>query len=834
MGAVEKHPPPELQRAAAAEKHAHQQARIAQRDGYAATVEGGAITREWLPAFTEKLKGVLSLGALNARPVHKEFMTLICESVSNKKITPELLALCVLNGALYSIGVNENYTKTAVAIGNNIHAECLRADLLKSDPTLAKRIERLVAEAGPIARRQDKARREAEREGYKTPEWNEEMRVKAGNWAINQLLEHLPDVFARDDDSGQEKYLTLTSEAAAYATAYAEQYTADVIRRNSGAPETKAPRPWTAWNEGGTWDLKRQQFLHVMRAWHPQTAEAVTLAINDGSMKPALKALNTLQSVPWKMNTRVLEVMRACAERGINVKGLPAANVSITVPEGLNTAQRKIWAKKKKIARRKNRVNRSNRLMLAIDLKTAMMLAEHPRFYTPMNFDWRGRINALPHFNIQRGDYVRALFLFADGAPIGEEGLRWLKVHTANCGNFEKISKQPFDARIAWVDAHREDIERTAAAPLENIDWWSKASEPFQFLAACFDLADALSTGPAHVSHLPVSFDGSCSGLQHLCAMTRAPEGRLVNLTPNQTPQDIYQTVAERTREQINNDTARKTAPYKKMWTAYDQKKGITRDTVKNNVMVYGYSGTLSGMADVQRAKVIDPENDTAVLAGTAPPFSDDWKQAYGAARYMANQVNAAIERTIEGPARAKDFLRTLSTAVSKVDKPLRWKTPVGIPWLNLYFVPRYKRIQLWLLDWPVPYKTKWIVGEEPKINKKKAANGAAPNFVHACDAAHLMLTVNAAAKADITSIATVHDSFGCHAAHAEQFREIIKEQFVRLYEEHDVLAEVLKQARRDLGETGGASLPSEPPQQGTQQGTLNIKDVRKAEYAFA
>ena len=65
----------------------------------------------------------------------------------------------------------------------------------------------------------------------------------------------------------------------------------------------------------------------------------------------------------------------------------------------------------------------------------------------------------------------------------------------------------------------------------------------------------------------------------------------------------------------------------------------------------------------------------------------------------------------------------------------------------------------------------------------------------HACDAAHLMLTVNAAVAEGITSIATVHDSFGCLPSQAERFRRIIREQFVRMYEEHDVLAEVLERA---------------------------------------
>jgi DNA-directed RNA polymerase len=65
-----------------------------------------------------------------------------------------------------------------------------------------------------------------------------------------------------------------------------------------------------------------------------------------------------------------------------------------------------------------------------------------------------------------------------------------------------------------------------------------------------------------------------------------------------------------------------------------------------------------------------------------------------------------------------------------------------------------------------------------------------------------------------ITSIATVHDSFGCLASRAESFRKIIREQFVRMYEENDVLAQVLEQARKDLGENA-KGLPEKPPERG-------------------
>ena len=54
-----------------------------------------------------------------------------------------------------------------------------------------------------------------------------------------------------------------------------------------------------------------------------------------------------------------------------------------------------------------------------------------------------------------------------------------------------------------------------------------------------------------------------------------------------------------------------------------------------------------------------------------------------------------------------------------------------------------------------------------------------------------------------------MHDSFGCLPSRAERFRRIIREQFVKMYEENDVLAQVLECVRKDLGENT-KGLPAE------------------------
>lgn len=77
--------------------------------------------------------------------------------------------------------------------------------------------------------------------------------------------------------------------------------------------------------------------------------------------------------------------------------------------------------------------------------------------------------------------------------------------------------------------------------------WWQKSEEPWQTLAACFEIAEALkSPNPAeYVSKFPVHQDGSCNGLQHYAALGRDQHGaESVNLSPSACPQDVYSSIA--------------------------------------------------------------------------------------------------------------------------------------------------------------------------------------------------------------------------------------------------------------------------------------------------
>jgi len=261
---------------------------------------------------------------------------------------------------------------------------------------------------------------------------------------------------------------------------------------------------------------------------------AVRRAIGRGQMQPVLNAINSLQRVAFAINEPVLDFIKKHAEP----KPVPER------PPTWKTHRFKKW-QQLSTAR--------DGYVTDTTIADAMVVAR--RFWVPLNMDSRGRIYAIPHFNFQRDDRTRALFLFADGEPIGMEGLRWLKIHVAKTANgnswspVNRPSELGEEERIAWVDDEYNStvIRRVGEAVLNREDpatiAWALPKDPYQFVAACAELVQALDKGPSFCTRLPLTFDGTCSGLQHMCGMMRAEEGRFVNLTPNEESDDFYRRV---------------------------------------------------------------------------------------------------------------------------------------------------------------------------------------------------------------------------------------------------------------------------------------------------
>ena len=219
-------------------------------------------------------------------------------------------------------------------------------------------------------------------------------------------------------------------------------------------------------------------------------------------------------------------------------------------------------------------------------------MAEYEQFYIGWSFDFRGRMYPVSHFNYHRDDHVKAMFLFARGKKLTEDSEGWLYIHLANTGDFNKISKKSLDERIEWVQDNHDQIMSVAEDYKATFDYWSTADKPFQFLAACLEYKKLQDQGIQHyVCHMPISLDGTNSGVQHYAAALRSSEdGHMVNLVPDEKCQDVYQVVANEVNRRLHQDGSEEA----QRWLDF----GVGRSTVKRNVMTYGYSSIERGFGD--------------------------------------------------------------------------------------------------------------------------------------------------------------------------------------------------------------------------------------------
>jgi DNA-directed RNA polymerase len=429
--------------------------------GFGATTGGLVITNIYLPKVTEAVSEALKV------PSRSDSHDFQIERLL-KQLQPEVVALCILQAGLHAVARERTQVETAISIGHSINDELWAADLVKADKKLAERIARTVKETyGDVAQRKTHAKKLAAKLGaFTLDDWTEEMLVHAGTWAMNVLLQAMPDVFMLTEpekvcnpltgqfeecrqwvitDEGMDKARSAVAEAVLKSPVY--------------QPRTERPQDWTRFVMNVAEDDRTTDRAQLLRTSHKDIISATRHAITTGQAAPALKAINTLQSVPFKINTWVLDVIQQCFDKGIRVDGLPyrkpfkvPARVSDAEFSAKPVEERKLLAMTIKGLKKANRANGTDIVAYEQDMKVAGRLAVVDQFHTPMNMDWRGRVYALTHFNFQREDRVRALFLFANGEPIGEDGIRWLKVHVANCGAFDKIDKKPIEERVKWVD----------------------------------------------------------------------------------------------------------------------------------------------------------------------------------------------------------------------------------------------------------------------------------------------------------------------------------------------------------------------------------------------
>ena len=573
------------------------------------------------------------------------------------------------------------------------------------------------------------------------------------------------------------------------------------------------PTPWTSQYNGGyctQWFQGHASMCTIgtlNRADRKWVLEQLELPAAD----TVRAAMNKAQSVPYKVNTKVLDVLGKAVATRLGILGLPSFQEQ-TRPEfpfdeatfdkaALNAQEQAVFDFWRRSMRNwyTSEIKRKGRTYAILGrLAELRKFSAESALYFPTFIDWRGRMYFRSTLNPQSSDAVKGCLDFATAKPLGKDGLFWLKVHVANCAGYDKHTAV---LKAKWTEENWEHIQEFLDDPL-NID----APEPdtaFTLLQAGYALQEALeSPNPEeYLCSVPVAMDATCSGLQHFSAMLRDEVGGLyTNLIPNHADKksDIYMqvaSIADSVKLTLTDDVN-----IQEYWKA----RPITRSMSKRPVMTYVYGSTLQSSMDYVHDALID--------AGEEEIVDENGKTLYTLHKLsvcVGKALRYAVEQSV--PAAASGMKALRSAVRTHRGTALRWITPVGVPVIN--WSEKLELTQLRIRS----------MGVQAIMFKKRtreyapntAANGISPNFVHSLDSAHLCLTINAY-QGDILPI---HDSFGTHPCDVPELHRTLRETFIQMYS---------KDVFKELFEYNGLPTDNLP-----QYGKLDLNVVLESEFMF-
>jgi DNA-directed RNA polymerase, mitochondrial len=502
-------------------------------------------------------------------------------------------------------------------------------------------------------------------------EWDQDMKVKIGVSFLSMLIdacrddnnEHtfIHEYLPSSSKKGQHYQGSLRLTDSAYDTLISE-----IGNSNAGTrylPMLVPPMPWTADQCGG-------YLTHHMTLLRSRSRDQLSV-LRSANLSQIHESLNYLGSIPWRVNTRVLDVMKELYSRGELVGELPSREIlplpseeDFFIPRSelkvypstsgvedasldpdelvLNTREYKYQCRR---VRQKNSENHSLRCDLEIKFNVANEFRDDVIFF-PWNVDFRGRAYPVPpNLNHMGDDKCRGLLFFAEGKPLGKRGFEWLKCHLCNLFGNNKISQAD---RIKWTEDHLADILDSAEKPIDGARWWATAEDPYQALATCIEIAEALKCAnpETYVCRLPVHQDGSCNGLQHYAALGRdLSGGSAVNLTPEDRPQDVYTEVLKRVLIRIDEDASYESEEQETSVAAGDLSESkallkeknkrfaqlvqgkVDRKVIKQTVMTSVYGVTPIGARDQIHSKL------TEKLFPNGTGSQEEDKEAFAIAR---------------------------------------------------------------------------------------------------------------------------------------------------------------------------------------------------------
>ena len=578
--------------------------------------------------------------------------------------------------------------------------------------------------------------------------WGRANRVKLGGWLLDCVM-RASQWFAKEQrQEGRKRvnYVVPTPEFLSIK---------DQVMHNA---ELFSPLAWPMLIEPNDWTNEKPggYLLNEVMRGHDMVRRGDGGCIQG---EQPIEFLNRIQKVAYTLNPFTVWVAEELQRLEISVgKFLPIVNHDLP-PKPNDIAENK----ESRLAYRRaaaevmnlNAQEFKKSCRTRMTMEAVQRFKEVERFFCPFSFDYRGRVYPIPAFlTPQDTDFGKSLIRFADEAFLDESAENWLRFQVATTYG---LDKETMDDRLSWTYDNEDLISRIAEDPIGCRMEWEVAEEPWQFLAACDEFyhcviqRDKVSTG------LPVAIDATCSGLQILAGLARDKStAQLVNVIPDEKPQDAYKIVAEKSKPNIPQN----------LWPYWDRK------ATKRSVMTIPYNAkpfsNRSYIRDALKEKGIEINKD-------------DLTQSVQA-------VRDAMDEVVPGPMNVMKWIEDeVSKAIKRGDKQLKWVTPSGFVVSQKIMKKQIEILKLQLLG---RCELHVATSDKDVVDKTRHKAATAPNLIHSLDASLLCL----ATMSFNNPIALIHDSVLCRATDMCKLSTLVRQTYMHLFAEHDYLTDFAKQ----------------------------------------
>lgn len=774
------------------------------RDAEIETGYGQRLMRASLPLFAKQVDGWLVnlAGYKNSARYQLDVV----------ELDSKLISFVTVKAVLDSITKKKPLSSVAHFVGARIEDECRCSFLLRNNETKGGGILLGVKKRNGRAAKLRHLRSSMKSEAKKGlmdywVSWSHRDKLNCGLNLVEMLRTSTSLIEYVNLSNGKRKkrstrFVTATKETLEWIEQYNEYRE---LIEPFWLPTVELPEPWQNVFKGG-YDTRGTSLPSVPFI---KTSNMDYLRGIEGSLPEPMEATNLIQQTPWRINGRVLDTMKHCWDNSIPVGDLPNREDEPLppVPADFETNEQanKLW--KQGAARiYDRRVSQISRRLLVSKLLFIADKLKNNRFFYPSQVDFRGRIYNIPSFlGIQGPDMSRGLLTFSRPELINnDEDAYWLGIQGANTFGNDKVT---LDERFSWAKDFSNTADRIASDPLGHTEWM-EADSPWQFLAWCFEWAEYASSGRVK-SRLPVNMDASNNGLQILSMLMRDEYGcHATNVTPTDTPSDIYRVVSDKVIQRLKADTDN---PIAFDWISF----GIDRKLAKRPTMVWPYGGTFYSC----QAYVDDWFSDSLRKESKISPFQESVRHA--ATGYLAKHLWASINEVLVKPKECMKWLQDVAGTLAKENKPIHWVTPTGFPVLQSYKNSTSQNVSSNING--VATHIKWY-SDDDSISVRRQKQGISPNFVHSLDASCLTRSVLAANSEGIYDFSMIHDSYGTHSNKCHLFGSVLRNSFSEIFSKNlldDFMMQVLNANPR---------LEILPP---PVSGNANIAQVIDSKYFF-